>query len=92
MADYDESRLTVVDLTSSAQTSLHSSADKTATTKQFRERQRAQFLSYEAMRDFPRDVEEVETPLEMAAKRVLLVRRLLLFNSSCCTWYGRWHS
>ena len=72
MADYDESRLTVVDHPL-VQHKLHILRDKTTTTKQFRElvNELAILESYEAMRDFPLEDVEVETPLEtMTAKRI----------------------
>ena len=72
MADYDESRLTVVDHPL-VQHKLHILRDKTTTTKQFRElvNELAILESYEAMRDFPLEDVEVETPLEtMTANRI----------------------
>ena len=76
MADYDESRLTVVDHPL-VQHKLHILRDKTTTTKQFRElvNELAILESYEAMRDFPLEDVEVETPLEtMTADKVPGIR------------------
>lgn len=72
MADYDESRLYVMDHPL-VQHKLHILRDKLTTTKQFRElvNELAILESYEAMRDFPLEDVEVETPLEkMTAKRI----------------------
>ncbi len=72
MADYDESRLYVMDHPL-VQHKLHILRDKMTTTKQFRElvNELAILESYEAMRDFPLEDVEVETPLEkMTAKRI----------------------
>ena len=65
MADYDESRLTVVDHPL-VQHKLSILRDKSTGTKQFRElvTELAIFEGYEAMRDFPLEDVEVETPLE----------------------------
>lgn len=65
MADYDESRLTVVDHPL-VQHKLSILRDKDTGTKQFRElvTELAIFEGYEAMRDFPLEDVEVETPLE----------------------------
>ena len=65
MADYDESRLTVVDHPL-VQHNLSILRDKSTGTKQFRElvTELAIFEGYEAMRDFPLEDVEVETPLE----------------------------
>ena len=72
MADYDELRLYVMDHPL-VQHKLHILRDKLTTTKQFRElvNELAILESYEAMRDFPLEDVEVETPLEkMTAKRI----------------------
>lgn len=72
MAKYDETRLFVMDHPL-VQHKLHILRDKTTTTKQFRElvNELAILESYEAMRDFPLEDVEVETPLEtMTAKRI----------------------
>ena len=65
MADYDESRLTVVDHPL-VQHKLSILRDKNTGTKQFRElvTELAIFEGYEAMRDFPLEDVEVETPLD----------------------------
>ena len=80
MADYDESRLTVVDHPL-VQHKLSILRDKNTGTKQFRElvTELAIFEGYEAMRDFPLEDVEVETPLEkttckrIAGKKVAII-------------------
>ena len=65
MAEFDQSRFTVVDHPL-VQHKLHILRDKETSTKQFRElvTELAIFEGYEAMRDFPLEDVEVETPLE----------------------------
>ena len=65
MAEFDQSRFTVVDHPL-VQHKLHILRDKDTSTKQFRElvTELAIFEGYEAMRDFPLEDVEVETPLE----------------------------
>lgn len=80
MADYDESRLTIVDHPL-VQHKLSILRDKNTGTKQFRElvTELAVFEGYEAMRDFPLEDVEVETPLEkttcrrIAGKKVAII-------------------
>lgn len=63
--EFDEKRLTVIDHPL-VQHKLHILRDKSTGTKQFRElvTELAIFEGYEAMRDFPLEDVEVETPLE----------------------------
>lgn len=80
MSDFDASRLVVVDHPL-VQHKLHILRDKTTGTKQFRElvNELAIFEGYEAMRDFPLEDVEVETPLEtttckrIAGKKVAII-------------------
>ena len=80
MAEFDQSRFTVVDHPL-VQHKLHILRDKDTSTKQFRElvTELAIFEGYEAMRDFPREDVEVETPLEktvckrIAGKKVAII-------------------
>ena len=80
MADYDESRLTVVDHPL-VQHKLHILRDKNTSTKDFRElvTELAVFEGYEAMRDLPLEDVEVETPLEkttckqIAGKKIAII-------------------
>ncbi len=70
--EFDRSRLTLIDHPL-VQHKLHILRDKATTTKQFRElvTELAIFEGYEAMRDFPLEDVEVETPLETATcKRI----------------------
>ena len=66
--EFDEKRLTVIDHPL-VQHKLHILRDKSTGTKQFRElvTELAIFEGYEAMRDFPLEDVEVETPLERTA-------------------------
>ena len=78
--EYDESRLTVIDHPL-VQHKLHILRDKRTGTKQFRElvTELAIFEGYEAMRDFPLEDVQVETPLEtptckrIAGKKVAII-------------------
>lgn len=80
MAEFDQSRFTVVDHPL-VQHKLHILRDKDTSTKQFRElvTELAIFEGYEAMRDFPLEDVEVETPLEktvckrIAGKKVAII-------------------
>ena len=65
MADYDESRLFIIDHPL-VQHKLHILRDKDTSTKDFRElvTELAIFEGYEALRDLPLEDVEVETPLE----------------------------
>lgn len=80
MAEFDQSRFTVVDHPL-VQHKLHILRDKETSTKQFRElvTELAIFEGYEAMRDFPLEDVEVETPLEktvckrIAGKKVAII-------------------
>lgn len=79
-ADYDESRLTVIDHPL-VQHKLAIMRSKNTSTKEFRElvRELAMFEGYEATRDFPLEDVEVETPLEkttchrVSGKKVAIV-------------------
>ncbi|WP_077598669.1 uracil phosphoribosyltransferase [Olsenella urininfantis] len=78
--DFDESRLTIIDHPL-VQHKLHILRDQQTSTKQFRElvSELAIFEGYEAMRDFPLEDVEVETPLEktvckrLAGKKVAII-------------------
>ena len=78
--EFDPSRFTVVDHPL-VQHKLHILRDKSTGTKQFRElvTELAIFEGYEAMRDFPLEDVEVETPLEtttckrLAGKKVAII-------------------
>lgn len=80
MAEFDQSRFTVVDHPL-VQHKLHILRDKETSTKQFRElvTELAIFEGYEAMRDFHLEDVEVETPLEktvckrIAGKKVAII-------------------
>ncbi len=80
MAEFDQSRFTVVDHPL-VQHKLHILRDRETSTKQFRElvTELAIFEGYEAMRDFPLEDVEVETPLEktvckrIAGKKVAII-------------------
>ncbi|OFK22160.1 uracil phosphoribosyltransferase [Olsenella sp. HMSC062G07] len=78
--DFDTSRLTIIDHPL-VQHKLHILRDKGTSTKQFRElvSELAIFEGYEAMRDFPLEDVEVQTPLEttvckrIAGKKVAII-------------------
>ena len=91
MADYDESRLYVMDHPL-VQHKLHILRDKLTTTKQFRElvNELAILESYEAMRDFPLEDVEVETPLEKMTARSPSFQSCVpawVWLTACLSWY-----
>ncbi|WP_198009730.1 uracil phosphoribosyltransferase [Atopobium sp. oral taxon 810] len=77
--EFDESRLTIIDHPL-VQHKLHILRDKNTPTKQFRElvSELAIFEGYEAMRDFPLEDVEVETPLETAVCKRLSGKKVAI--------------
>ncbi|WP_298579003.1 uracil phosphoribosyltransferase [uncultured Olegusella sp.] len=77
--EFDESRFTIIDHPL-VQHKLHILRDKNTSTKQFRElvSELAIFEGYEAMRDFPLEDVEVETPLETAVCKRLSGKKLAI--------------
>ena len=77
--EFDEKRLTVIDHPL-VQHKLHILRDKSTGTKQFRElvTELAIFEGYEAMRDFPLEDVEVETPLERTVSKKISGKKVAL--------------